>query len=234
MAGSTGDAVNGEPAGAASPTVIDVAELVPCARHIHPAELTAGDLLFDTSGRLHPITDTTAMHGGNAISALLDDGHRVWLWNAEPIIAVLARETPPSVTFYERVFDPLDSAGWAAGDPRVIDIVTDTAVWEPDDGNPIAWAVDQLGRHGTLEASSSPPFTTHTWYSHTGVDFARSGATVDTSAHLSGFTPAEAEAIGARITAPPRRTPTPAPEASLMRAPVLAASRGRAPGGLIR
>jgi hypothetical protein len=176
------------------------------------------------------------MHGGTAISALLDDGHRVWLWNAEPIIAVLAREAAPSVTFHERVFDPLDSEGWAAGDPRVIDTVTDTAVWEPDDSNPIAWAVEQLGRRGTLETSSSPPFGLRTWYSHTGVDFARSGATVDTSAHLSGFTLAEAEAIGARVTASPspRRTPTPAPEVSLMRAPVLAASRGRTPDGLAR
>jgi hypothetical protein len=66
------------------------------------------------------------------------------------------------------------------------------------------------------------------------VDFARSGATVDTSTHLSGFTLAEAEAIGARITAPPCRTPTPAPEASLMRAPALAASRGRIRDGLAR
>ena len=214
--------------------VIDVAELVPCARHIHPAELTAGDLLFDTSGRLHSVTDTTEMHGGKAISAVLDDGHPVWLWNGQPIIAVLARETPPSVTFHERVFDPRDSAGWADGDPRVIDTETDTAVWEPDDGNPIGWAVEQLGRRGTLEASSSPPFTTRTWYSHTGVDFARSGATVDTSAHLSGFTLAEAEAVGARITAPPRRPAASAPEASLMRAPVLAASRGRIRDGLAR
>lgn len=214
--------------------VIDVTELVPCARHIHPAELAAGDLLFDTGGRLHPITDTTEMHGGTAISALLDDGHRVWLWNAEPIIAVLPREAGPSITFYERVFDPRDSEGWAAGDPRVIDTVTDTAVWESDDGNPIAWAVEQLGRRGTLEASSSPPFTTGTWYSHTGVDFARSGATVDTSAHLSGFTLAEAETIGARITAPPRRPDASAYEVSLTRAPALAASRGRIPDGLAR
>ncbi|MBN9610507.1 MAG: hypothetical protein J0I11_14460 [Actinobacteria bacterium] len=226
--------MNAEPAGAAPSAVIDVAELVPCARHIHPAELTAGDLLFDMTGRLHPISDTRALHGGKAISVLLDDGHRVWLWNAEPIIAVLSRETPPSVTFHERVFDPLDSEGWAGGDPRVIDTVTDTAVWEPDDGNPIAWAVEQLGRRGTLEASSSPPFTTRTWYSHTGADFAHSGATVDTSAHLSGFTLAEAEAIGARITAPPRRPAAPATEVSLRRTPSLAASRGRAPGGLTR
>lgn len=226
--------MNAEPAAAASSAVIDVAELVPCARHIHPAELAAGDLLFDTTGRLHPISDTRALHGGEAISAVLDDGHRVWLWNAEPIIAVLARETPPSVTFHERVFDPLDSEGWAAGDPRVIDTVTDTAVWESDDGNPIGWAVEQLYRRGTLEASSSPPFTTHTWYSHTGADFARSGGTVDTSAHLAGFTLAEAEAIGARITTPPRRPPASAPEVSLRRTPALATSRGRAPGGLIR
>jgi hypothetical protein len=226
--------VSAESVAAASPAVIDVAELVPCARHIHPAELTAGDLLFDTTGRLHPITDTTTMHGGQAISVLLNDGHRVWLWNPEPIIAVLRRETTPSLTFHERVFDPLDSAGWAAGDPRVIDTVTDAAVWEPDDGNPIAWAVAQLGRRGTLEPSSSPPFGLRTWYSHTGVDFARSGATVDTSAHLSGFTLAEAEAVGARITAPPRRPAASAPEASLMRAPVLAASRGRIRDGLAR
>jgi hypothetical protein len=226
--------VSAEPAGAASSAVIDIAELVPRARHIHPAELAAGDLLFDTTGRLHPIVNTTTMHGGQAISALLDDGHRVWLWNGQPIIAVLARETPPSVTFHERVFDPRDSAGWADGDPRVIDTVADTAVWEPDDGNPIAWAVEQLGRRGTLEPSSSPPFTMRTWYSHTGADFARSGATVDTSAHLAGFTLAEAEAIGARITAPPRRPAAPAPEVSLWRTPALATSRGRAPGGLIR
>lgn len=226
--------MNAEPTAAASSAVIDIAELVPRARHIHPAELAAGDLLFDTTGRLHPIVNTTTMHGGQAISALLDDGHRVWLWNAEPIIAVLAREAPPSVTFHERVFDPRDSEGWAGGDPRVIDTVADTAVWGPDDGNLIAWAVEQVGRRGTLEPSSSPPFTMRTWYSHTGADFARSGATVDTSAHLAGFTLAEAEAIGARVTAPPRRPDNTEQAASLWRGPVLSASRGRAPGGLIR
>lgn len=186
---------------AATPAAValDVSELVPRARNIHPAELTTGDLLFDTSSRLHPITTTSLLHDGTLVSALLDDGHRVWLWNAEPIIAVLPRETMPTITFHERVFDPRDAAGWADGDPRVIDTVT----WEPDDGNPIGWAVDQLARRGTLEPSASPPFTGRTWYSHTGVDFARSGATVDTSAHLSGFTLAEVEQIGARATAPP-------------------------------
>jgi hypothetical protein len=192
--------VNAEAPAAAA---LDVSELVPQARHIYPAKLVEGDLLFDTSGRLHPITTTSLLHDGKLVSALLDDGHRVWLWNAEPIIAILPRETPPSLTFHERVFDPSDTAGWANGDPRVIVTVTDTVWWEPDDGNPISWAVDQLGRRGTLKPSASPSFTERTWYSHTGVDFARTGATVDTSAHLSGFTLAEVEQIGDRITAPP-------------------------------
>jgi len=179
--------------------VVDISELVPQARHIHPAELAASDLLFDTSGRLRPITATSLLHDGKLVSALLDDGHRVWLWNTEPIIAVLPRETAPTLTFHERAFDAHDAVGWADGDPRVIDTVT----WEPDDDNPIGWAVDQLARRGTLEPSASPPFTKRTWYSHIGVDFACSGATVDTSAHLSGFTLAEVEQIGARLTAPP-------------------------------
>lgn len=213
---------------------VDVAELVPHARHIHPVELAADDLLFDATGRLYPITEASVMHGGKAISALMGDGHRVWLWNAHPIIAVLRRETAPSLTFHERVFDPRDSAGWASGDPRVIDTETDTAVWEPVDGNPIGWAVEQLNRRGTLEPSSSPPFTMRTWYSHTGADFARSGATVDTSAHLAGFTLAEVEAIGGRVTAPPRRPDNTEQAASLWRGPVLSASRGRSLRGLAR
>jgi len=96
----------------------------------------------------------------------------------------------------------------------VIDAELDVVEWEPDDGNPISWAVGMLDRRGTFEPSSSPPFTERTWYSGTGVDFARSGATVDVSSHLSGFTCAEVEQIGQRVTAPPaqRQIDHPAPD----------------------
>jgi hypothetical protein len=206
----------------------DISELVPYARHIHPAELAAGDLLFDTGGALRAIAESTLLRDGKLVSALLDDGHRVWLWNAEPMIAILPRETPPSLTFHERVFDPSDTAGWANGDPRVIDADTDTVMWDPDDGNPISWAVDQLGRRGTLEPSASPPFTERTWFSHAGVDFARSGPTLDSSAHLSEFTLAAAEQIGARITAPHVRRLDRAAGVAVWRAP---ASASRSPEG---
>lgn len=213
---------------------LDVSELVPQARHIHPAELVEGDLLFDTSGRLHPITATSLLHDGKLVSALLDDGHRVWLWNTEAITAVLVREPVPTLTFHERVFDPRDAAGWANGDPRVIDTDTDTIMWEPDDGNPVGWALNQLDRHGTLEPSASPPFTERTWYSHTGVDFARSGATVDISAHLSGFTLAEVEQIGARLTAPPARRSDCDAGVAVWRTPAPSASRSAEAHSLAR
>lgn len=182
---------------------VDIAVVVPRARHIYPRELAAGDLLFDTRGALRSISETSAVHDGAVVSALLHDGHRIWLSGVETIVAVLPRETPPSITVYERVFDPADEIGWAAGDPRVIDTEKDVIEWEPDDGNPVGWAVDVLNRHGTIEPSSSPPFTERTWFSGSGVDFTRSGATVDTSAHLSGFTLAEVEQIGQRVTIPP-------------------------------
>jgi len=182
---------------------IDIADVVPQARHIYPDELTAGDLLFDTRGALRSISETSAVHDGAVVSAVLDDGHRIWLSGVETIVAVLPRETVPSITVYERVFDPADEIGWANGDPRVIDTGTDIIEWEPNDGNPVSWAVEVLNRRGTIEPSSSPPFTERTWYSGAGVDFARSGATVDVSAHLSGFTRAEVEQIGQRVTTPP-------------------------------
>ena len=190
----------------ATPPPVDVADVVPQARHLHPTELAQGDLLFDPSGALQPIAETAVLRDGKIVSALLTNRHRVWFWNDEPIVAVLPRTDAPTITVYERVFDPGDEIGWANGDPRVIDTETSVFTWEPDDGSPIGWALGILDRNGTSEPSSSPPFTERTSYSGTGVDFARSGATVDTSAHLSGFTRAEVEQIGIRVTAPrPRR-----------------------------
>lgn len=187
----------------ASPPPVNIADVVPQARHVYPAELAPGDLLFDTTGMLRQIESTLMFHDGKIVSALLTNRHRVWFWNDEPIIAILPRTVLPTITVYERLFDPEDEAGWAQGNPRVMDTETETHRWEPDDGNPITWAANILNRNGTLEPSSSPPFTERTRYSGSGVDFARSGATVDTSAHLAGFTRAEVEQIGARITAPP-------------------------------
>lgn len=182
---------------------VDIAEVVPQARHIYPGELAVGDLLFDTRGALRSISETSAVHDGAVVSALLRDGHRIWFSGVEPIVAVLPRGTVPSITVYERVFDPADEIGWANGDPRVIDTETDVIEWEPDDGNPVGWAVDVLNRRGTMEPSASPPFTERTWYSGAGIDFTHSGASVDLSAHLSGFTRAEVEQIGQRVTTPP-------------------------------
>jgi hypothetical protein len=84
-----------------------------------------------------------------------------------------------------------------------------------------------------VEPSSSPPFTERTWYSGCGIDFARSGATVDTSAHLSGFTLAEAEQIGIRITTPPTRRSSPAAQRGLSRNPY-DVSRARSGAGMTR
>jgi hypothetical protein len=198
---------------------LDIASLIPNARRIHPVELEAGDLLFDTSGALHAVEQAATYRNGTVVATTLSNGHRVWFWNDEPIIAVLPRTVVPSIITYRRVFDPGDEAGWANGDPRTIDSESEQVTWEPDDGDPIRWAVDILNRNGTLEPSSSPPFTERTWYSGTGVDFARSGATVDTSAHLSGFTLAEIEQIGARVTAPPARRPLAIKRGALSRRP---------------
>jgi len=223
--GSAGAAINaitkdaaGAAASSASPPPVDIAEVVPQARHVHPVELAPGDLRFDATGMLQQVDDVSLFHDGRIVSALLINRHRVWFWNDEPIIAVLPRTVLPTITVYERVFDPEDEAGWAAGNPRVMDSKTETHRWEPDDGNPISWALDILSRNGTLEPSSSPPFTERTWYSGSGLDFARSGATVDTSAHLAGFTLAEVEQVGTRITTPPSRA-SPALQRGLSRSP---------------
>lgn len=190
----------------ASPPPVDIVEVVPQARHVHSVALAPGDLLFDTAGMPQQVDDVSLFHDGKIVCALLTNQHRVWLWNDVPIIAILPRTVLPSITVYERVFDSEDEAGWADGNPRVIDTETEAHIWELDDGNPISWAADILNRSGTVEPSSSPPFTERTWYSGSGIDFARSGATVDTSAHLAGFTLAEVEQIGTRITTPPPRS----------------------------
>ncbi|MBN9607911.1 MAG: hypothetical protein J0I11_01160 [Actinobacteria bacterium] len=213
------------------PPPMDIAEVVPQARRAHPVELAPGDLLFDTTGTLQQIESTSVFHDGKIVSALLANGHRAWFWNDDPIIAVLPRTEAPTITVYERVFDPEDEAGWAQGNPRVMDTETETHTWEPDDGNPISWAADILNRSGTLEPSSSPPFTQRTWYSGSGIDFARSGATVDTSAHLAGFTLAEAEQIGTRITTPPSPRLSPVLQRGLSRT-TYDASRARSRVGL--
>jgi|ThiBio_1000_plan_1041568.scaffolds.fasta_scaffold03088_2 hypothetical protein len=216
---------------AATPPLVGITEVVPRARHVHRVELSSGDLLFDTTGVLQAIEETSSFHDGKIVSALLANEHRVWFGNDKPIIAILPRTETPTLTVDERVFDPEDEAGWAHGNPRVMDSETDTHRWEPDDGNPISWAADILHRHGTLEPSSSPPFTERTWYSGSGVDFARSGASVDTTAHLSGFTLAEAEQIGARITAPPSSRLSPVLQRGLSRT-TYDASRARSRVGL--
>lgn len=182
----------------------DVAELVPYARHVHPIELAPGDLLFDTAGALHAITGAQSYRDGSIVTAEQDNAHRVWFSNDDPIIAILRRDERPTLTVHDRVFAPQDDPSWEGGDPAVINTDSDVIIWEPDDGNPASWAADQLGRLGTIEPSASPPFTERTWYSNTWTNFDRDGATVETSAHLSGFTRAEVEAIGARITAPRR------------------------------
>lgn len=198
---------------------VDVTDVVPQARHVHPVELAPGDLLFDTTGTLQQIEETSSFHDGKIVSALLANGHRVWFWNDESIIAALPHTEAPTITVYEQVFDPEDEAGWAQGNPCVMDTETETHTWEPGDGNPINWALDILTRSGTLEPSSSPPFTQRTWYSGSGIDFARSGAAIDTSEHLSGFTLAEVEQIGTRVTAPPSLRPSPDLWADLSRSP---------------
>ena len=217
----------GDPSAVAAPLLVDIGEIVPQARHAYPVELAPGDLLFDASGAQQSIDKTTVLHDGKVVSAMLTSGHRVWLWSDEPIIAVLPRAIAPSITVYERVFDPEDEAGWANGDPRVIDSETQTRTWEPDDGNPIGWALDILNHNGTLEPPASPPFTERTWYSGSGIDFARSGATIDTSAHLAGLTLAEVEQIGAHITAPPKQS-TAVSGALSCRAPGASRTRSRA------
>ena len=227
-------AIDGATARSDPPPHVDIAELMPQARHVLPAELALGDLLFDTSGTLQRVDEISMFQSGKIISALLANNRRVWFRSDEPIIAVLPRTETPTITVYERVFDPEDEAGWAQGDPRVMGTETGTHRWEPDDGNPINWALDVLGRSGTLEPSSSPPLTQRTWYSGSGIDFARSGATVDTSAHLSGFTLAEAEQIGTRITAPPSpRRPLPVSPPGLSRNPN-DVSRARSGAGMTR
>jgi hypothetical protein len=213
------------------PPQVDITNLVPQARHVLPRELAPGDLLFDASGMLQQVGEISVLHDQKIVSALLANNRRVWFRGDEPIIAVLPRTETPTITVYERVFDPEDEAGWAQGDPRVMDTETGTHRWEPDDGNPINWALDVLGRCGTVEPSSSPPFTERTWYS--GIDFARSGATVDTSAHLSGFTLAEAEQIGTRITTPPTRRSSPVAQRGLSRNPY-DVSRTRSVAGMTR
>jgi hypothetical protein len=215
------------------PPKVDLTDLVPQARLVLPVELTPGDLLFDTSGILQQVSEISVLHDQKIVSALLANNHRVWFRGDEPIIAVLPRTESPTITVYERVFDHEDEAGWAQGNPRVMDTETATHRWEPDDGNPINWALDVLGRSGTVEPSSSPPFTERTWYSGSGIDFARSGATLDTSAHLSGFTLAEAEQIGIRITTPPTRRSSPVAQRGLSRNPY-DVSRTRSVAGMTR
>jgi len=188
----------------------DLADLVPNARRLHPSELAVGDALFDNTGAVHPITELTMFQDGRLVSALQDNRHRVWFFDDEPITAILQRPDRPSLTCYARVLDASDEEGWAAGDPAVIDTEQESMGWEPDDGNPVTWAVQALRGWGTLEPSSSPPYDQRTWYSTTWTDWQRAGATVDVSAHLAGFTRAEAEQIGLRATAPPGpRQPAP-------------------------
>jgi hypothetical protein len=181
----------------------DLADVVPNARHVHPVELAVGDVLFDNTGPMRRITETTTFQDGRIVSALQDNNHRVWFWNDEPITAILQRTERPSLTCYARVHDASDEEGWAAGDPAVIATEQESMTWEPDDGDPIVWAVDALTGWGTLEPSSSPPYDQRTWYSTTWTDWQRLGANVEVSAHLEGFTRAEAEQIGRRVTAPP-------------------------------
>jgi hypothetical protein len=181
----------------------DLADLVPNARRVRPSELAVGDALFDNTGAVHRVTEATAFQDGRIVSILQDNAHRVWFWNDEPITAILQRPERPSLTCYARVLDASDEDGWAAGDPAVIDTEQESMTWEPDDGNPITWAVQALHGWGTLQPSSSPQYDQRTWYSTTWTDWQRAGATVDVSAHLAGFTRAEAELIGDRVTAPP-------------------------------
>ena len=189
----------------ASPEVSgqDLTDLVPNARRAHPSELAVGDALFDNTGAVHQIRETTTFQDGWLVSALQDNRHRVWFFNDEPITAVLQRPERPSLTCYARILDASDEKGWAAGDPAVIDTEQESMAWEPDDGNPVTWAVQALQGWGTLQPSSSPPYDQRTWYSTTWTDWQRLGATVDVYAHLAGFTRAEAEQIGLRVTAPP-------------------------------
>jgi len=181
----------------------DLAFVVPNARRVHPAELAVGDALFDNTGAVHRVTEATTFQDGRIVSALQDNGHRVWFWNDEPITAILHRAQRPSLTCYARVLDASDEEGWATGDPAVIDTEQESMTWEPDDGNPVTWAIEALKGWGTLDPSSSPPYDQRTWYTTTWTDWQRLGATVDVSAHLTGFTHAEAEQIGQRVTAPP-------------------------------
>ncbi len=181
----------------------DLADLVPNARRVHPSELAVGDAPFDNTGAVHRVTETTTFQDGRIVSALQDNAHRVWFWNDEPITAILQRPERPSLTCYARVLDATAEDGWAAGDPAVIGTEQESMTWEPDDGNPVTWAVQALHGWGTGQSSSSPPYGQRTWYSTTWTDWQRLGATVDVSAHLAGFTRAEAQEIGRRVTAPP-------------------------------
>jgi hypothetical protein len=187
----------------------DLADLVPNARRVHPSELVVGDALFDNTGSLHPVAEITTFQDNKLVSALQDNAHRVWFFDDEPITAILQRPDRPSLTCYARVLDISDEEGWAGGDPAVIDTEQESMTWEPDDGNPVTWAVQALQGWGTLQPSSSLPYDQRTWYSTTWTDWQRAGTTVDVSAHLAGFTRAEAEQIGLRVTAPPA-SPRPA------------------------
>lgn len=191
----------------------DVTDLVPHARRVNPRELVAGDAVFETTGAVHRITEVNTVHDGRVVSIRHEAGHRLWFWDDEPIVAVLDRAAAPTLTRFARTLDPDDEDGWASGDPAVIDTERESLIWEPDDGDPVRWAVAALHDWGTIEPSCSPPYTLRTWYTAEWTDWARHGATVDVSAHLASFTRAEAEAIGERVTAAPRRRTTPEPAA---------------------
>lgn len=187
----------------------DVTDLVPHARRVHPGELVAGDAVFDTTGAVHRITEVNTVRDGRVVSIRHEAGHRLWFRDDEPIVAVLDRADAPTLTRFARILDPDDEDGWASGDPAVIATERESLIWEPDDGDPVRWAVAALHNWGTIEPSCSPPYTQRTWYTAEWTDWARNGATVDVSAHLAGFTRAETTAIGERVTAaPPFRTST--------------------------
>jgi hypothetical protein len=102
-------------------SALELADVVPGARRIHPRDLQRGDRIFDATGETLRIKQVELLGRGAVVRVVCENMGQRWFVADEPITAIVDRPRPPTIRARADVLDPDDDIGWALGEPAILE-----------------------------------------------------------------------------------------------------------------